>query len=65
MRRRTFVQALSSLLYLPLVRAPRPAPALALAYAGLAYSDSDGTDPAALEVLGDLATAAGGITYGA
>lgn len=64
MRRRSFLQALSSLLFLPAVRVAA-APALALAYAGLAYSDSDNTDPAALEVLGDLATAAGGITYGA
>lgn len=67
MRRRLFMQGLSSLLFLPLVRTPRAAaaPVLALAYGGLAYSDSEGTDPTALEVLGDLVTASGGITYGA
>lgn len=65
MRRRSFFQTLSSLLFLPVVRAERAAAAPAPAYAGLTYADSDGTDPAALAALGDLVTATGGITYGA
>lgn len=66
MQRRSLLKGLS-LLFLPFVRTPRAAaaPILALAYAGLIYSDSDNTDPTALEVLGDLATTSGGITYGA
>jgi hypothetical protein len=66
MQRRTLFKGLS-LLFLPFVRTPRAAaaPPLALAYAGLVYSDSDNTSPTALEVLGDLSTTSGGISYGA
>lgn len=62
MRRRTVLQTLSSLLFLPFVRVPRIAQAQA-PIPNLAYKDSVGTVD--FSSLSDRITASGGITYGA
>jgi hypothetical protein len=63
MKRRTFIQSLGALLYLPFIKV-RPVQAQ-IAYDGLIYSDSENTAPALLEALGDLITGSGGIRYAA
>lgn len=63
MQRRSFLQALASAVFLPLVRTPaaqdEPPPVTPT------YTDSDNNTPATLASLHDGQTQQGGISYGA